>query len=239
MTFQPVLPSVPELWEGFLHLIYPELCVACSADLPASGGCFCFSCQLKCDHTDMYMVRENEFTDRFWGRLEVESGAALYYFSRKSPVQRALHELKYGNNPEIGIRIGRELGAKLRSSGNFDSVELIVPVPLHAKKERLRGYNQSAMFAKGLAESMQLPVSDKALARLVYSESQTRKKRMERFQNVGEVFVVKNKAALEGRHVLLVDDVLTTGATLEVCGQAIRAVPGTRLSLATIAIAMN
>lgn len=239
MTFKTALLSAHELWEGFLHLLYPELCVACDNDLPVAGGCFCFTCQLKIAPADMHRVRENEFIHRFWGRLQIESGAAMYFFSRKSPVQRALHQLKYHNKPEIGVKIGRDFGRRLKSADSFCSVDAIVPVPLHPKKERLRGYNQSAMFAKGLSETMDVPVLYKVLVRDVFTETQTRKKRMERFQNVGNVFAVKNTASLEGKHVLLVDDVLTTGATLETCGREILSVPGTRLSLATIAIAMT
>ncbi len=239
MTFKTALQPAQKLWEGFLHLLYPELCVACGKDLPTTGGCFCLSCQLKIAPADMYKVGENEFTDRFWGRMDIAGGAAMYFFSRKSPVQRALHQLKYHNKPEIGVKIGREFGRRLKSAEPFRSVDAIVPVPLHPKKERLRGYNQSAMFAKGLSDSMNIPILYKALMRQIFTETQTRKKRMERFQNVGEVFAVKNAASLEGKHILLVDDVLTTGATLETCGQAILAVRDTRLSLATIAIAMT
>ncbi len=239
MTFKTMLPSAREIWEGFLHLLYPELCVACGKDLPASGRCFCLSCQLKIAPADMYRSAENEFTNRFWGRMDIAGGAAMYFFSRKSPVQRALHQLKYHNKPEIGIKIGREFGRKLRTSEVFSQVEAIVPVPLHPRKERLRGYNQSAMFAKGLSETMDIPILYKALAREAFTETQTRKKRMERFRNVEEVFVVRHPASLTGKHLLLVDDVLTTGATLETCGQALLALPGTRLSLATIAMALN
>ena len=239
MTFKTVFPSVPELWDGFLHLLYPELCVACSDDLPVAGGCFCLSCRLKISVSDMHHNRENEFTERFWGRMPLESAAAMYYFSRKNPIQRALHQLKYHNQPEIGIKIGRDFGRKLRSAPGFSAVDAIVPVPLHPKKERLRGYNQSAMFAKGLAESMDIPVIYHALARNVFTGTKTRKKRMDRFENVGNVFSLKKTALLEGKHIMLVDDVLTTGATLEMCGQEILNVPGTRLSLATIAIALS
>jgi ComF family protein len=118
-------------------------------------------------------------------------------------------------------------------------VQAIVPVPLHPKKERLRGYNQSAVFAQGISETMEVPVLTQALVRKMYTETQTKKKRMERFSNVDSVFAVQQPRAIEGKHVLLVDDVLTTGATLEACGQALLAIPGTRLSVATIAIALN
>jgi len=233
------LPTAKEIWSGFLHLLYPELCVACGEDLPAAGGCFCFKCQLKLSTSDMHLLRENEFTDRLWGKLNLEGGAAMYYFTRKSPIQRALHQLKYHNKPDIGIKIGRMFGRKLRNSEIFNSVNAIIPVPLHPKKERLRGYNQSTMFAQGISEELEIPVLSKALVRRAFTETQTKKKRMERFKNVGEVFVVDKPSLIQGKHLLLVDDVLTTGATLEVCGQALLAVPETRLSVATIAIATH
>ncbi len=239
MSLQMNLPTLKELWDGFLHLLYPELCVACGEDLPVAGSCFCLKCQVNLSTSDMHLARENEFTNRLWGKLSLEGGAAMYYFTRKSPIQRALHQLKYHNKPDIGIKIGRMLGRKLKRSEIFSSVGAIIPVPLHPKKERLRGYNQSAMFAQGISEEMEVPVIDKALVRRAFTETQTKKKRMERFGNVGDVFVVDKPSLIEGKHLLLVDDVLTTGATLELCGQALLSVPETRLSLATIAIATH
>lgn len=231
------LPSLRQLWSGFVHLLYPELCVACGNELPGPSNCFCLRCRARLTPSDMYLAQENEFAHRLWGRVNMESGAAAYYFSKHSPIRMAIHHLKYKNKPEIGLMIGREFGKKLRGSENFRGVDGIVPVPLHPKKERLRGYNQSAMFAQGLSEAMDLPLFGKVLVRRHYTETQTRKKRMERFQNVGEVFSVIKPGTIEDKHLLLVDDVLTTGATLEVCGQAILNVPGTKLSCATIAIA--
>ena len=235
---QTTLPSFRDLCSGFLHLLYPELCVACGEAMPAGDACFCFRCQLKLSASDMYRMRDNEFTGRLWGRLPIESGAAMYYFTRRSPVQQALHRLKYHNQPDIGVKIGRMFGRKLKASDVFGSVEAIIPVPLHPEKERLRGYNQSAMFAQGISETLEVPVLNKALVRRMFTETQTKKKRMERFKNVDDVFIVDKPALVQGKHVLLVDDVLTTGATLEVCGQALLQVPDTKLSLATIAIAI-
>lgn len=233
------IPSFRELCDGFLHLLYPELCVACGEAMPPRDSCFCFRCQLKVSVSDMCRQKENEFTARFLGRMPVQSAAAMYYFSRKSPVQQALHRLKYHNQPEIGLKIGRAFGRRLKESGTFGDVQVIVPVPLHPRKERLRGYNQSAQFARGLSEVMDIPVLDKVLLRPMFTETQTRKKRMERFENVESVFALKKPASIEGRHILLVDDVLTTGATLEECGQLLLRVSGTRLSLATMAMAIN
>lgn len=232
-------PGLKEMYGGLLHLLYPNLCVGCDADLPGGDYCFCIRCLSRLQPTDMYKHMENEFTDRLWGRLHIESGAAMYYFSRKSPIQRALHRLKYQNQPDIGVRIGRRFGHLLSQSLHFGGVQAIVPVPLHRQKERQRGYNQSAMLAQGLAESMGVPVLLNSLVRNLHTGSQTRKKRMERFENVSEVFTVKHPAKIQGKHLLLVDDVLTTGATLEACGKILLEVPGVCLSLATIAIAMK
>jgi ComF family protein len=231
------IPSLRQLWAGFTHLLYPELCVACGGDLPSSSTCFCFRCRAKLTPSDMYLVQENEFVDRLWGRVNLMSGAAAYYFTRESPIRMAVHHLKYKNKPDIGLMIGREFGQKLKGSSLFNTIEAIVPVPLHPRKERLRGYNQSTVFAQGLAEAMDVPMLGKVLERRAFTQTQTAKKRMERFQNVGEVFAVVKPQAIAGKHLLLADDVLTTGATLEVCGQVLLDVPGTKLSCATIAIA--
>lgn len=233
-----ILPPFRQLFDGFVHLLYPELCAACQSEVPFQDHCFCLRCQAKVAPSDMYRVQENEFVERFWGRLPLLSGASAYYFVRDSPIRRAVHLLKYKNQPQIGRALGRAFGQKLRETAHYQSVECIVPVPLHPKKERLRGYNQSAVFAQGLAGAMGVPVFDKALARISFTETQTRKKRMDRFENVGDVFVVVKPALLQGKHVLLADDVLTTGATLEMCGLAILlGVPGTQLSCVTIGIA--
>lgn len=232
------IPDWRELCHGLLHLLYPSLCAGCDADLPSPQHCFCIRCQHRLQPTELHLHAENEFTNRFWGRLPLESGAAMYYFNRKSPVQRALHRLKYKNQPDIGIRIGRRYGLILAGSPLFQQIEAIVPVPLHPRKERLRGYNQSLMLAQGMAEPLGVPVLHNVLFRRQFSESQTRKKRMERFENVGEVFDVHKPEYIRGKHLLVVDDVLTTGATLEACGQVLLGVEGVRLSMATIAIAM-
>ncbi len=233
------LPHWRELCNGLLHLLYPTLCAGCDADLPSAHYCFCLRCQSRMQPTDMHLHAENEFTDRFWGRLRIESGAAMYYFSRKSPVQRALHHLKYKNQPDIGLRIGRRYGQLLSHAPLFKGIQAVLPVPLHPRKEQMRGYNQSAMLAQGIAESLKVPVVPNVLMRTTFSNSQTQKKRMERFENVGAVFGIKHPGRIAGKQVLLVDDVLTTGATLEACGSVLLQIPGVRVSMATIAIAMH
>ena len=232
-------PTCADLARGFLHLAYPQMCVACGADMPAGRACFCLRCRTKLSPTEMHLHRDNEFTERFWGRLPLQSAAAMYYFTRKSPIQRALYQLKYQNQPQVGVKIGREFGAILLQSPVFQTIDGIVPVPLHPRKERMRGYNQSALLAQGLGEAMGVPVVTRALVRSLFTDTQTHKKRMERFENVEEVFAIQRPADLRGKHLLLVDDVMTTGATLEPCGQLLLSVPGTTLSMATIAIAVH
>jgi ComF family protein len=201
--------------------------------------CFCFLCRRHLRETNLHLTAENAITERLWGRLPLRAGAAMYYFQKKAPIQRALHQLKYGNQPEVGILIGRLYGRLLAQSPVFASLEGIVPVPLHPLKLRQRGYNQSAVFAQGLSETLRVPVLADALVRGVYATSQTRKHRIERYENVETAFGVHNPKRLEGRHLLLVDDVLTTGATLESCGAPLARVDGVQLSLATIAIAVK
>jgi ComF family protein len=232
-------PATPMAWwNSFSHLLYPELCVACGSSLPSSAQqCFCFRCRTQITLTGFHAEKNNELTERLWGRLHLETATALYYFVKKGPVQWALHHLKYSNQPEIGKRMGRLLGRELFKSPHYQQIDAIVPVPLHPAKERQRGYNQSMAFALGLAESMQMPVLGNVLARRQFTESQTHKHRVERFQSVGEVFVIDRPALVAGKHILLVDDVLTTGATLESCGNLILQQAGALLSVATIAVA--
>lgn len=189
--------------------------------------------------SNFHFLKNNAFTDKFWGRVDLHAGAPLYFFSKESHVQNMIHQLKYGGKSEIGVILGRKFGASLARSPLFCEVDLIVPVPLHIKKERIRGYNQSAMFAQGLSESMKRPHKPDALKRVVHSQSQTKKSREERLHNVGEAFEVRDAKLMAGKHILLVDDVLTTGATLETCANKILELPDTKLSMATIAMAMH
>ncbi len=229
------------LFRTFFHdltgLLYPHLCLACKDSLPSRRECICLSCQLKLPKTNFHLERDNPFTERFWGRLEIEHGAAMYHFVKGGSVQALIHQLKYLGKRQVGIRLGQWYGEQLRASAHFKNIDVIVPVPLHARKEQMRGYNQSAMFAAGLAQSMQIPMLPNVLVRRIFTDTQTNKSRLERLENVQDVFAVQALESLRNKHVLLVDDVMTTGATLEACGAKILEVEGSKLSLATIAIA--
>lgn len=231
------MTAIHAVFQDLIGLLYPNLCLACSEKPPVQGEVICVRCQLNLPKTNFHLEKDNPFTERFWGRIPLESGAALYQFVKGGRVQELLHRLKYEGKREIGIKLGEWYGRQLSESEYFTNIDVIVPVPLHPRKERLRGYNQAAMFAQGIASSMKKIGLKNGLVRQVFTETQTQKSRDERLKNVSEVFAVGNVKDLEGKHILLVDDVMTTGATMEACGLKLLAVPGTKLSMATIAIA--
>lgn len=226
-------------FEDLLHLFYPHLCLACGQNAPPYREDICTPCKATLPETHFHLEKENPFTDRFWGRVEIQSGAALYHFAKSSRVQQLLHNLKYNGKKQVGITLGRRYGHSLKRSKHFMDVEVIVPVPLHPRKEYMRGFNQSEMIAIGLSEAMNIPYLKNGLVRLKHSESQTKKSRLGRLENMEGVFAAGKPKRLKGRHILLVDDVLTTGSTLEACAIELLKVPGTKVSMATLAIAVN
>jgi ComF family protein len=185
--------------------------------------------------TDFHLQPDNAVAQQFWGRVPIEAASALLYFSKGSRVQNLMHQLKYKNKPEVGVYLGKLAGKCLLENAVFAAADVIIPVPLHKQKLLKRGYNQSLSFAEGLAEKLQVPVSVDNLIRTTGTESQTKKSRTSRYENMKEVFSVKNPSLLTGKHVLLVDDIITTGATLEACCNVLLEIPGVKISIAAIA----
>lgn len=226
--------------QDFLSLLFPEICHACDQPLARGEHYICTECNVKLPYTDLHVhgaTELNYLQQRFWGKVPVRFAFSYLHFRSKGRVQRVLHKLKYKGAQELGEHLGKRYGALLYDHGYAAHFDLVVPVPLHRLKLRRRGYNQSEGFAKGLAEALQVPWSSKVLERAVDTDSQTKKSRLDRWQNVEQVFVVKQAEEVKGKRILLVDDVLTTGATLEACAHALLQHGCSEVSVTTIAAA--
>ncbi len=220
-----------------LNLIYPNLCVICGENLMGKEHQICLLCLQNIPRTNFHLIPDNPIEKKFWGKVTVKRGTAFFYFHKGSPFQKLLHELKYRDNKEIGEIMGKYAGVDLLESPDFSSVDIIIPVPLHPKKLAKRGYNQSDLICRGLAEVMEKPVDYTNLKRIRENPTQTKKTVYERYENTENLFQVIDNKLFSGKHVLLVDDVLTTGSTLESCIQALLQVPDIKISVFTLAVA--
>jgi ComF family protein len=233
-----MLQTVKDYLSDFVELVYPKVCLACTAKLMKGEELICTACDLDLPETGFYKNLQNPLFQRFWGRVDLQSAVALYYFTKGSSVQHLLHQLKYKGRGEAGILLGKNLGRELKKENSIvKDVDLILPVPLHWKKLRTRGYNQCDYIAQGISEATGIEWSDKILTREIENISQTKKSKFERWDNVSGIFKVADVKALTGKHVLLVDDVVTTGATAESCISTLLQVPDIKVSFAAIATA--
>lgn len=226
------------LKRGFNSLFFPSSCAGCGKALLHREHLICLPCIGNLPLTNSHLEKDNLVERIFWGRIRLENACSLVYFKQEGIVQHIMHQFKYKGKKEIGNILGSILANQLKNSDFISSVDLILPVPIHAKKKALRGYNQSDNIAEGMANILHLPWQTSAIKKEKDTESQTKKKRYERWKNVEKVFKVIDTELLKNKHILLVDDVLTTGSTLEACGTAILKVPGTKLSIATIAVGL-
>lgn len=223
--------------EALLHLAFPHVCEGCGTDTLDKNHYLCVHCLDALPRTAYPAHEDNPVEQLFWGRLPIEQAAAQYYFTKESVMQHLVHQFKYYGHRELGRYLGRLMAYDLQASRRFAGIDALVPLPLHPLRERKRGFNQATVLCEGLAEVLHLPLHKEAVVRSEFTETQTRKSRVERWQNMQGRFEVADAPALAGKHVLLVDDVVTTGATLEACGRALLQVPGLRLSLATLCTA--
>lgn len=223
--------------EDFISLFYPRYCRGCLNSLVKGEELICTQCLLEMPKSYYHLYRDNPFYLKFRGRLPVRQVMTLYKFVKESRVQQVLHALKYKQQPELGEMLGRIYGQDLMEADFKSSFDLIIPVPLHNSRRRIRGYNQSEKFGKGLSHILAVPCNDTYMMRKAGTETQTDKSKLSRWENVKEIFRVINPEPIAQKKVLLVDDVVTTGATLEACGRALLDAGCGELSIACIAAA--
>lgn len=219
----------------FISLLLPINCASCGKSLFKNEENLCIYCIYHLPKTNFHLQEENVVAKFFWGRVAIHSAASFLEFNKGGNVEKLIYALKYKGQKNIGITLGKLYGQELKDQMTFNTVNTIVPVPLHAKKEKMRGYNQSHYFAMGLAQSMNVTINTSSLQRALISDTQTKKSRFNRWKNVESVFKIKDPDTLKGKHILLVDDVVTTGATLEACAQTLLQIPLVKISIATIA----
>ena len=221
----------------FLSLFFPELCVTCGKRLISQEKFVCFDCWHDIPATNFHLKPDNKVAQLFWGRVDLAAATAYFSYKKGSRYQQLIHFLKYKGLKELGYETGKKFGYQLLESPGFAEIDVLMPVPLHPKKKKKRGYNQSEWIANGIAEVLKKPVDTKTLHRKVFTSTQTKRNRYERWQNVEQVFGLVDPKSVENKHVLLIDDVVTTGATLEACAIHLLKQPGTKVSIATLAYA--
>jgi len=223
--------------KSFLNLLYPNLCAGCQEVLVKNENVICYNCLVDLPRSLHYQDNENPIAKLFWGKIKLEFAIAAFTFLKMGKIQKLMHELKYKGNTKVGEILGIELGKEISKVKTTENIDLVIPVPLHKKKQKQRGYNQSEFVAIGVAKVLECDMTTDLLKRKEHSESQTRKSKYERWENVGEVFTLTNATQFKGKHILVVDDVVTTGATLEACCKKLEEIEGVKISIATLASA--
>lgn len=223
--------------ESLLHLFYPHLCAGCGSDTLPLSSQLCIKCIHLLAVTGFEQHPDNPVEKILAGRLAFNKATAQLYFTKHAALQHMMHAFKYKGNKNLGHQLGSMMGNQLVESGRFKDIDTVVPLPLHESKQRKRGYNQAEILCKGIAEIMKVAVITKAVIRPEATETQTKKNRTDRWKNMEGKFALANKNLIENKHVLLVDDVITTGATLEACGHELLKATGVKLSIATLCYA--
>ncbi|MDI9365922.1 MAG: ComF family protein [Flavobacterium sp.] len=233
-----MLSIVKSYINSFSHLLYPHNCEGCGTDVLNDDSYLCAKCLHNMPITGFVVSANNPVEQSFYGRLKVEAAASGFYFHKDGLVQHLVTQLKYKNHQDVGIFLGKLIGHQLIATNRFDDVDVLVPLPLNNRKEVKRGYNQSTLICEGISQTWLKPICTNAVERTIFTQSQTNKTRIDRWQNMEGVFALANADSIASKHVLLVDDIITTGATLEACGYEILQAPNNKLSIITVAFAI-
>ncbi|MDR1881554.1 MAG: ComF family protein [Prevotella sp.] len=225
------------LFRDFLNLFFPDLCVVCNQRLSEGEEYICTDCLLSIPKTNYHLQPDNRLEQFFAGRIPFRHIAAFAYFVKGGSIQNIIHELKYKHNPGIGRFIGELCGENIVDSDFISGLDLLAPVPLHPKRQKQRGYNQSLEICKGISRVTGIPIDSETVVRKVNNKSQTRNSRFDRWKNVEDIFALTNERSFQGKHILLVDDVITTGSTLESCAKEILKCEGCKISIYAVGTA--
>lgn len=232
------MPLLQEIKESFLHLLFPHICAGCGSDILDKKSSLCARCMEELPETHFERYADNPVEKKFRGRLSIIAATAQYYFTPGSLIQQLVHRFKYQGDKDLGLQLGHLMGDAIQLSGRF-AIDALIPLPLFPGKERRRGYNQATILCEGMAASLQIAVLKNVITRPQYTDTQTRKGRIERWKNMEGKFMLADAAAIAGKRLLLVDDVVTTGATLEACGTELLRANDTTLSLACLCYAAH
>jgi ComF family protein len=228
-----------DLWDDFISLLFPRLCYACGNHLVRNEKLICTQCYVSIPRTNYHLSPGNPVEQLFWGRCRITRAAAFSFYNKGSRIRKLIHNLKYNGIEEIGEELGRIYGYNILSSGFTSGIDLIIPVPLHPSKQRKRGFNQSECISRGLSEATGLPVDNESLIRIELSDTQTKRSRFERWINVEGIFAVVDPRGLAGKHILLVDDVITTGSTIDACATELLRIENVNVSAVALAVAVQ
>lgn len=220
-----------------LHLFFPRCCVVCGASLVEGEEAICTRCNIDMPRTNYHKVKDNLVERMFWGRIPLERATSYFFYRKGSDFRKILHQFKYGGRKELGETMGRFMAAELSAADFFQGMDVIIPVPLHLSKHKERGYNQSEWIARGVSQVTGIPVDVSSVLRDKHTDSQTRKSAYERWENVGGIFRLLHPEHFIGKHILIIDDVLTTGATTVACADVFGEVEGVKISVLTLAVA--
>jgi ComF family protein len=223
------------MFQSFIDLIFPRICAGCQQPLLLNEEHICTNCRFELPKTNSHIEADRKLANKFAGKVNIEHSLAYLKFIKGGKVQKIMHDIKYGGNQELGELLGRMYGAELREKGYSEHFDLVLPVPLHKNRLIIREYNQSDCLSKGLAESLKIEWRNDVLKRGIETESQVSKSRLERYKNMQDVFFVENFEGLQSRKIVIVDDTLTTGATLESCVLALQDVGINKISILAFA----
>jgi ComF family protein len=229
------MQAAKNIVNSFSHLFFPHVCAGCGSDVINHSQLLCLDCLHDLPFTNFESFPKNPIEKIFWGRINVVSAASLLYFTKNSSLQNIMHQFKYKGKKEIGFYFGKMMGNVLTESKRFENIDAIIPLPLFISKEKRRGYNQATILCEGISDSMNVEVLKDVVIRSVETETQTKKSRIDRWLNIDGKFELRNEKTLFNKHVLLVDDIITTGATLEACAAVMNNINGIQISIATLA----